>query len=71
LLAPLKNLRHGDEESEPMVGLPPSLSFLPLGVMMPLLEGGECPPASTSPRGRVAMGRRFGLMGGSLPAMMP
>jgi hypothetical protein len=72
LLAPLKNLRHGEEESEPMVGLSPSLfaSFLPLGVMMPLDEGGECAPASTSPaRGLVAMGLRLGLMGGSRPAM--
>ena len=43
LLAPLKNLRQGEEESEPMVGLSPSLlaSFLPLGVMTPLEEGGE------------------------------
>jgi hypothetical protein len=72
LLPPLKNLRQGDEESEPMVGLSPSLlaSFLPLGVMMPLDEGGECAPASTSPaRGLVAMGLRLGLMGGSRPAM--
>jgi hypothetical protein len=73
LLAPLKNLRQGEDESEPMVGLSPSLlaSFLPLGVMMPLEEGGECAPASTSPlRGRVAIGLRLGLMGGSEPAMM-
>lgn len=73
LLAPLKNLRQGDEESDPMVGLSPSLlpSFLPLGVMMPLEDGGEWPPASTSPlRARVAMGLRLGLMGGSEPAMM-
>lgn len=72
LLAPLKNLRQGEDESEPMVGLSPSLlaSFLPLGVMMPLEEGGEWAPASTSPpRGRVAMGFRLGLMGGSPPAM--
>lgn len=73
LLAPLKNLRQGEDESEPIVGLSPSLlaSFLPLGVMMPLEEGGECAPASTSPlRGRVAIGFRLGLMGGSPPAMM-
>lgn len=77
LLPPLKNLRQGLEESEPIVGLslctsPPPR---PLGVMMPEDDGGEGgPPASMSAaelRGLVAMGLRLGLMGGSSPAMMP
>jgi hypothetical protein len=46
----------------------------PLGVMMPDDEGGD--PASISPipprpsRGLVAIGLRFGLSGGSEPAMV-
>lgn len=53
----------------------------PLGVAMPELEGGEpgwvsrlapaaCPGRGLSPRGRVAMGFRLGLMGSEPLAMV-
>lgn len=76
LLPPLKNLRQGDEESDPIVGLSlcTSLPPLPLGVIMPDEDGGEGASISLStvfPRGLVAIGLRLGLMGGSEPAMMP
>lgn len=75
LLPPLKNLRHGDEESEPMVGLSscPSLLPLPLGVIMPDDDGGDGASISRSSaplRGLVAIGFKLGLMEGSEPAMM-